>query len=336
MAVVFRDGCDSYGVTADIARKWQSNTGWVYHATAGRNGGGCLQSVSGTGIIKSIFGSMNGSEYCYGYWIKCSTTPAAEIDHLNLYTTGDAIGGKIRLGTGGGFHLTNSANTSTSVTSSNNICDNNWHWIEIRFKTTGTNTISIYDNTSLVLNAVTGNISTSTDHISFTGSANATMTLDDIMVFDDVVGGPVLSSHPLGPRQITTGRPDGDSAITFVPSTGSLNYALVDEQTFDSADYVESGTTGDQDLYDYAAIATTIASITDVGLNSVLVNPNPGTINFQNACKSGGNTTLGTSTITPTTSYVTRQTSYGVDPATSAAWANIAAINSAQFGIKVV
>jgi len=72
-----------------------------------------------------------------------------------------------------------------------------------------------------------------------------------------------------------------------------------------------------------------------VCVNSVLINPNPGTINFQNVGKSGGTTTLGTSTITPS-SYLTKQTSYPVDPATSSAWASASAINSAQFGIKVV
>jgi hypothetical protein len=338
MAVVFRDGCDSYGSTADILRKWDANTGWVYNATAGRNGGGALQCVSSASLLKSRFGILNNTEVCCAFWVKISTTPAAAINFVEYPTIADASLNKMRLNTSGQLVCYAANNVTIFATGATNICDNNWHWIELRIKHTVSSNGggSAYVDTVQQFSSFTNNANAgNADHITLTGSANATMTIDDFMVWEDTAGGPQLASIPLGPRQMTTGFPDGDGVVNFSRSTGSSNYALVDEQTFDSADYVESGTSGDQDLYDYAAIATSIASITEVCVNSVLINPNPGTINFQNVGKSGGNTTLGTSTITPS-SYLTKQTSYPVDPATSAAWASAAAVNSAQFGIKVV
>lgn len=337
MAVVFRDGCDSYGVTADILRKWDINNGLVYNATAGRNGGGAVQCTSAVGMTTRN-AILSTNECVIAFWVKLSTTPGAEADFISFQNTGAAVINKFRLTTGGLLKFTTSANAQLSGVGVTNICDNQWHWIELKTKHVAGSAggwvgyvDTLVQNNAYNASAVAGTL----DRISIGGFTGVTTTFDDIIVWDDTAGGPQLASIPLGPRQITTARPDGDSAITFVPSTGSSNYALVDEQGFDSADYVESGTSGDQDLYDYAAIATSIASITDVGWNGVLMNPNPGTINYQSVCKSGGNTTLGISTVTPS-SYSTKQVSYGIDPATSAAWANVAAINSAQFGIKVV
>lgn len=335
MAVVFCDGCDSYSVTADIAKKWAIvGAGWSYQATAGRNGGGALQVTTATSLV-SASGLFAATEMCIGFWFKASATPSAAATFFtNIDAGGSAPGfglwslttaGLLRVNVGAGF-----------LTGATNICDNAWHWIEWDIEQAGSAATAIlYIDTIQQFSTLTTTTAALTiDHFQFVGLTGITITLDDILCYNNTAGGPVFSSLPLGPRQISTLRPDADNTQTFARSAGSTNYSLVNEVASDGdTTYVQSGTSGDQDLYEYATFAVDPATINAVMVNSVLVNPNPGTINFQTACKSSATTTLGTSTIAPA-AYATKQQQYATDPNTGSAWTpnNLAA---AQFGIKV-
>lgn len=335
MAVVFCDGCDSYTATADILYKWDINSGWVYNATSGRNGGGGLRSVTGVGALTTRLASMAVTEHCQAMWFKASTAPAGTVDFITPQTSANVSLNKLRITSSGLLTLANASNSAIAGPGTRNICDNQWHWIEVRMKHAGgVSGYSAYIDTVLDFSNFTVSGSSGTvDHIVINGLLAATVDIDDFMVWEDTAGGPQLASIPLGPRQITTLRPNGDNTQAFTRSTGSTNYNLVNEQASDGdTSYVQDGTSGDQDLYEYATFATDPATITAVMLNSMLMNPNPGTINFQNVCKSTS-TSLGTSTITPS-AYSIKQTSFPTDPNTGSAWTpnNLAA---AQFGIKV-
>lgn len=344
MAIAFRDGMDSYTTTADVTAsgKWvQVASGWTYNATAGRNGGGGLVFTSSSHFIATKSGILAATECCYAFWLKISAPPAAT---TSILVPIDVNGNAPASGTGllqvvltSGVLRQVASPASTTFTGTTGVCDNQWHWVEVDIECAlgnGATLICYVDGVQQWSTGVSNVQALTIDHLQINGLASVTMTLDDFMVWNNTAGGPVFSSLPLGPRQITTLRPNADVTQTFSRSTGSSNYSLVDEQTLDTSDYVESGTSGDQDLYDFENFSVSPAGITDVGWNGTLVNPNPGTINFQSSLKSGGNTSLGTSTITPS-AYQNKQVSYGTDPATSAAWL-ASAVNSVQAGIKVV
>ena len=71
--------------------------------------------------------------------------------------------------------------------------------------------------------------------------------LDDLTISDSEAPGDI--------RYIRLA-PDGDSAVTWTPSTGSDNYALIDEHPPSDTDYVETSTTNDEDLYTLANYTT--------------------------------------------------------------------------------
>ena len=343
MAIAFRDGMDSYITTADVTAggKWVNITsGWSFNATAGRNGGGALQ-FTGAQTVATKAGILAATEMCCAFWLKVSAIPAAT---TGIIVPVDVNGNPPASSTGifqvaqtSGVLRQVASPSSTIFTGTTNVCDNQWHWVEVDIECALGNgaTLICYVDGVQQWSTTTSNVQGLTiDRLNIGGAAGVTITYDDFMVWNNTAGGPVFSSLPLGPRQITTLRPNADVTQTFSRSSGSSNYSLVDEQTLDTADYVESGTSGDQDLYDFENFSVSPAGITDVGWNGTLVNPNPGTINFQSSLKSGGNTSLGTSTITPS-AYQNKQVSYGTDPATSAAWL-ASAVNSVQAGIKVV
>lgn len=340
MALLFCDGFDSYSSTADLLKKWGGNNGWTYNATAGRNGGGAVQVTSAV-ILSTPFAITPAlSEQAYGFWLKVSALPGAAATILYPLNSGAGAGAQLRLQTTGFLGTANSAGTVLQG-GFTQVADNKWHWIEWHIESAGgTNSTAtdLYVDTLLqfsVVNSSAGNVLI-TDHFQLGGVAGVTTTIDDIIFWNNLSPAPLYPTNfPLGPREITTLRPDADNTQTFARSAGAANYSLVNEQTQDGdTTYVESGTSGDQDLYEYGSFATNPANITSVMLNNVLQNPNAGTINFQGACKSNATTTLGTSTITPSTGYFTKQNAYAVDPNTAAAWtgANLA---NAKFGIKV-
>lgn len=341
MALVFCDGFDSYAATADMAKKWGTNNGWVYNATAGRSGGGAMQATSVVTIFTPLTIISSTQQSVFGWWMKVSAIPAATTPiawPVDVNGSPPASSNnQLQVITGSGL-LRVSLNGGTFLNGNVNVCDGLWHWIEwnTECRTGGLATQILYVDSLIQFS--TGGVNTSImtqGGFEFSGLAGCTLTIDDFIAYNDFAGGgPVVSSFPLNPRNITTFRPDADNTQAFSRSAGAANYSLVNEQTQDGdTTYVECGTSGDQDLYEYAAYSTNPANITSIMLNNVVDNPNAGTINFQAACKSGATTTLGTSIVAPS-SYFTKQQQYPVDPNTAAAWtgANLA---SAKFGIKV-
>lgn len=112
------------------------------------------------------------------------------------------------------------------------------------------------------------------------------------------------------------------------------NAALIDEVNADTSDYVESGTSGDQDLYTYGDLGFTPAAINAVMLNAYVANPNGGSINHKQIAKSSATLAEGTSTLTPSAPRIVQEPFY-TDPNTAAAWAG-AGVDAATFGIEVV
>jgi hypothetical protein len=80
------------------------------------------------------------------------------------------------------------------------------------------------------------------------GNSSATYLFDDLYVID--------TATRLGERKITVLTPTADVAKAFTPSTGTDNYACLDEAVPDTTDYVTASAPGATDTYELSDLVT--------------------------------------------------------------------------------
>jgi len=341
MALVFSDSFDSYAATADLTtyRKWSlAASPWTWGSAFGRNGGGGMQvATTGGAVLKSRAGVFSSAVTCGGFWMKMTGgLPTGLANFLIFRDASDSALGFLRLTTGGFLNL-NSVFGGSVATGLINVCDGNWHWIEtiIRHAVNSNQQLRV-DGTQEWNGTLSAGNGTAANRFEFVSIASRTLSISWPIFYDDSTGVPTSANFPLGPRQITTVRPQADSAVSFLTATGgSTHFNQVNEVAADGdATYVESAVSGDQDLYDFTAMGISPASITTVMMNAVVENPNPGVINFRQIVTSGATQTDGASIAVPS-SYQAVQQSFPLDPNTGLAWASASAVDSATLGIKV-
>ena len=337
MALLFSDGFDSYAASADLLKKWaRFDSPWIFDTSADQNGatnGIISAATTGGGQVYPRFSAGGVSRIGIGFWLKVSAAPA-NADFFFIANSINSTLGYFRLIATTGLITFLNSGSGTVTTGITNVCDNAWHWIEISFQIgTTVNRRCMVDSTSQWNGNFTSAVSGAIDRFYFQSLASRTTSISDIMCYDDNGLFTVTTNFPLGARKITTRRPDGDDAVQFTRSTGSSSFALVDEVNGDTTDYVESGTVGQQDTYDYAALGFTPTTVNAVMVNSFLANSSAGMSTHAQVAKSAGVLASGADVITPSAPFVRQQPFY-VDPNTAAAWTE-AGINAAKFGIKV-
>lgn len=335
MSIVFLDGCESYAATGDLAKKWFNiGAGASYSAAGGKGGVPAIVITTASGI-ESFSSLMSATTYACGFWFKGSTTPSSTSRLFAGITAAQTYTSCLGVQTNGVVAVLNNSGSIVQggIT---NICDGLFHWIEYFDNTQNSGIRKIYVDNTLNFSGACATVfgTLIATKFGFVGPTGITSTIHGIVVYDDVAGGITTASLPLGPRQITTRRMASDGTVQFVPSSGSSNYLMINETVPDGdTSYVQSGTIGQQDLYNMTALGFTPTGINGVMLNSYVENPNTGSINFRGICKSVATQTDGASVIAPS-NYRTYQQGFPVDPNTAAAW-TAAGLNAAQFGVKI-
>lgn len=121
-----------------------------------------------------------------------------------------------------------------------------------------------------------------------------------------------------GDRRAQVLMPDGDSSVQWTPSTGSDNYALVDEIPPSSSDYLETSTDGHKDLLTLADFTGTGRTITGVTKFVQAWKTTADDQSLKNGVKSGS-TEDSTEEILSTSALYYHH-GMGVNPDDSAAW----------------
>lgn len=135
----------------------------------------------------------------------------------------------------------------------------------------------------------------------------------------------------LGESRITTLVPTADTADKdWGRSTGSDNYALVDELPYATTDYVTSATAGDLDLYDFGNLPYTPLTIHAVQTSFFAAKDDAASRSVRARLRSGGTDANGTS-LGLTATHVQKTDIYATDPNTTAAW-TASAVNALQAG----
>lgn len=331
----FIDGCDHYA-TADITKKWTSNSG--VSVINGRNGKGLgqISSTQNYGMTKTLDAQQT---WIVGFAFYTDKFPQSyrifrlmdeSTTHFGLYVNATS-------GT-----LSAARDTTVLATSVNALSTKTWYYIECKVtigdagvgnyevRVNGTSTgwlPSTAADTRNGGNATANVIAFNTLH----ASANLTNSVfDDIYIADGQAG----INDFLGDVKVTTLLPTSDgNATTFTPSTGSDNYAMVDEANLDSDTTYNASSTADQ-IDTFGLTDSTATSILGVQEFIVARKDDAGARTIATVCRSNGTDNVG-ATESPGTTYVVYRTIREVDPNTSAAW-TVNGLNSAEFGYKVV
>jgi len=184
-------------------------------------------------------------------------TPNTEYKLLQYLTGATAVGATLEVAANGTDLVWDDSDPDATISSVLTL--DTWHYIEVEFKpTTDTNggSVTIYVDGSQVYNATNRKIVNFTFLSSwglriggeFGGNVTSGQTaIDDLYCLEE---DGVDDTGPLGASRVLLLSPSSDDTPNdWGRSTGSDNYALIDEQDWDTSDYVEATSNGDDDHY---------------------------------------------------------------------------------------
>jgi len=332
MALVFMEGFDA--LTASyVTSKYPLGAYFGPDVVTGRYGGQGFRPGPGNqnGELVISTGGLNAS--ALGAGIKMSLSGFSTGINFIRYNT-SAGNRQFTIGAKSDGTIVVAAGTSLATplasSAAGAILSDTWFYIEVELTisdTVGACTVYINGSSVLTVSGVDtkGSTTTVADEIRFTmsGTGAGGITIDDIYLTN--------TAARLGESRITTLVPTADTADKdWGRSTGSDNYALVDELPFVTTDYVTSATVGDLDLYDFGNLPYTPLTIHAVQTSFFAAKDDAATRAVRARLRSGGTDANGTA-LGLSATHVQKQDLYLTDPNTSAAW-TASAVNALQAG----
>lgn len=228
-------------------------------------------------------------------------------------------------------------NGTTLGTSVTTMTTNTWHFIE--FKVTIGNSGS-YEVRLNGVNILSGSADTQNTANAFAqtlklfGAQDSSIDIrwayDDLYILDSSGSANI---DFLGSMKVTAIFPSGTGDSTQLTPSAGDNYAAVDDNPHDSdSTYVESATSGQQDLYAFGDVD--LVNIKGAMISAVCRETDANPFSIKLVAKSGSTTDEGSGIAIGSTSYVSRHRILELDPDTSSAWED-AGIDAAQFGIEI-
>lgn len=260
MNILLIDGFDLYngiGANAGVQSKWALNSTFQMVTEAGRFDGQSFGTSVTTGRQLNRPLAAASASISVGFAYKVTSLPSGNTAFLHFlsdttYMVGLYVNADGSISAGRFTSLTAATVLATSVAAV--IRQDTWHYIEAEITISDTvGVFNVYVDGEQVIaltNVDTRNGTPTTVNKIQLGSTTTAFLIDDLYVTDTAVR--------LGERRVQTLRPSADTATkNFVPSTGTSNYAMVDDVLADATDYVTGSTVGDLDLYELANIGGT-------------------------------------------------------------------------------
>ena len=336
MALLWVDGFEGYGTSDGSA---PSPTGVV-----GRKYG--VASESNMDIEAGRFGSGHCLELALSSWMR---TPTLTTDDtlivgvafkataglayvVNLYD--DSVGGMNVIFSYGRL-IVRRGSTELEIADIH-LNEDAWYWIE--FKVVCHNSTGSYELRVGEVNVASDSgIDTQAgsdvyhSRVMLGNSSSQYLNMvDDFYVCD---GSGSDNNDFLGNMNVTTLFPDGAGTTTDFTASSGANYTCVDEQECnDDTDHVESSTASHKDTYEYDDVGS-LVDIKGVQIDT-MCRETSGSYSLITVIQSNSVDYDDSAQAIGTSSYTSLRRVAEQDPNTSAAWL-AAAINSAEFGIKV-
>lgn len=279
----------------------------------------------------------NQSAWIVGFALRTHSSAHAQRSILQFWDAG-AVQCALQVTTGGNLAFYRGLASLNLGTSAFALALNQWYYIEVKVTIHSTaGAVEVRVNGSPVLTVVgvdTQQFANSfANQIDFS-SGNTGTRIDDIYICD---ASGTQNTDFLGEVKVERLVPTGDSGLQgWTPSDGTSHFALVDETPDNAdADYLESANVpGNQDLFDYANLASLDSGIRGVQVNTLARVTDAGSIGIKTLATSGAAESEDVAQVVSDTSYRSFARVIESDPNTGALW-TAASVNAAQFGIKV-
>lgn len=336
MALLWIEGFEGFGTTTGsdrasyLRRKYPHLAGGVYHYLRGGRTGGYSYNASSTSTL-STPPLTTADTLVIGIAIKPVST-SSNVRFVELYDD-TTLGVNFKWTLPSGEIAAYRGTTLLGTTSGAGLALNEWSYIELKVKCHGSaGTVDIKTGTINRLSLTDQDTKAGSHdyHTVFAVTAHSTHYTDDIYVCDTTGE---LNNDWLGVRKVVPLFPNGDVLTQWTPSAGEPHYTLVDEELDGTGDYVESGTLGESDLWDYQDIAD-VGVINGIQINTTCRETDAQSFDLITPISSGG--TVYDDDGVPVGTTTTRQHSrvVEVDPDTGGLW-TISGLQPARFGVKV-
>ena len=330
MAGIFRDGFDSYASALTVvgfAAKYSNVTSSPVSST-----------ITPFAVGRSLFIDTAGRRLTGTFDAAAGSFTLHGMIHFTAFGTSSTLG-ILQFLTSGTTQVTVSATTNgvifatrdvTNLGSSaiNAVLINTWHAIAIEVVISDTvGRVTVYIDGASVLNLTgqdTANGAVLTCNQLLIGSASggtSTFYLDDLYITDSATR---LTNHP----RIETLVPNADGTpLNWVRSTGTLNYATIDELPVATVDFNSASVVGDADEMGLTDLSVTPTSIEEVCIVMYASKTDATARTLFPGVKSGATTSDGTA-VTLNATGIRYERPLATDPNTAAAWttANVNAL----------
>ena len=326
----FIDGFDHY---TTITAKWDSgsaDTTTEQH----RNGTRSVRFIANS-ISKNFFPAFGS--WVIGFGLYGNTTAP-------LITLYDGVTAQCTLNLNSDKTLEVSRGTSTSLGASakSALTIGNSKWYYIEWKVTIADSIladsckvrvngSDWINVNAGSDTKAGTVTTA-NKITFSGGSQYSY-MDDIYILDGVAP----NNDFLGDVKVETLYPSSNAGTNeWLGSDGQYvnNYQLVSEATANTTNYVQSGSIGAIEMYNFQDLESNALNVYGVQINSVAIKDDAGTVTFKNRINSGGTVSEGVENTPVDGSYLIFSDRYDLNPNGNTAWTT-EAINALQAGVII-
>lgn len=301
-----------------------TNTAAAQHQVGGVGG---AYAASALWFGDHIGSPLLTAQHRYLQFFAYPTNPAAPGTFEVSFTKSGTENFKVTF-TGSSGVVTALRGATTVATGSYSPTVQNWIEIDLVADNAGGVTVKANGVTLLTFSGDTQDSGTAGwDRFAISPTTAVGVYVDDIVVTTSAEGA-------TGEAAVPALLPTGDDAVDLTPSSGTDNYAMVDERPASASDYNEGTVANDEDVYDLSALPAGTEAI--LGVKVRVWGGRDGAITDFEATAVSGSTTLRSSAATLPASPGNGVVSLvmAVDPDTSVAWTD-SGVNALKAGARI-
>lgn len=348
--LLFHDSFDNYSVIDDLLMNWdsiESIGSWAYHSTGGILNTGRVRCIIDDAALIKMLRPLSGpieKTIRFAGWFKSSSPDYDVIVRLIDATT--SRDHEIITDTSGrvGIAISNDTSGSTPVYwGTINVCDGNWHFIQVYIKNDLTNgdLKVIVDNVVQVDQVGIDTAVGSEEILRFTHleltTPNTDGEWDDIIVWDDTTGDN-FTGELEGIRYIRPLRPNGAGGSTAFSVTGAAtNHEAVDESGLhdELTSFVAGDVSGQKDLYTVEDLPGSVTAVDAVIVTAIAQTDAGSRTQMDLKIKSGTTEAGGGSEEITSDIWKLKRAAFGFNPDTSSTWTP-AEVNAVEIGVEAI
>lgn len=274
------------------------------------------------------------------------TSPGSTANSFLEFTTASSstYHGRLFLRDDGAIAVANAAGTIIATSSAGTLRPKTYHHIEVKFSLLDSGNVEVRVDGVTVISSTAGDFRNGTGnataivHAVFNSSVSTSWDFDSIYIID---GTGSQHNDWLGDLRFeyAAASANGGSGANWTASAGS-QVACIDDALAaynDDTDYISSSTATQQNFTTHASISASGISGAPLVVGMLALSRNDGSNTLKELARRSGTTiTVTPAPSTQSISYAWKMAVFPLDPATTAAWASVADVNAAEYGVEAV